>query len=640
MHIIHSLFVCLTAFLLVVQAQINPWEARHDLTATDYQQLFNNLTSNGYRLNWVSGYALNDIPHFAAIFEKKSSPAWVARHGLTSQQYQQAFDQYTSQGFHLVLVNGYTVAGVDYYAAIWDKSPTSPWVARHSMNSSDYQGAFDRYAKDGYRLVHVSGYSVNNGARYAAIWRKTNDGISWVARHGMTSSDYQSWFNTYRDQGYRLVLVNGYEVAGTDFYVAIWDKSSSGPWVAHHGMTSDQYQAQFDNNYYQGFRLKVISGYNNAGHYAALWENPVMKGSDLSNIDAGVSSYMSKYNIPGLSLAVTQNDRLVFAKGYGMANQASNTIVTPKSRFRIMSISKSITSSAIMKLRDAGKFKLTDKVFGPGSITGDKYAGQMPLVNGKRQYPPGIADMTVQNLLEHQAGFSGVHDPEVDLITMTPAQAVSKIIATVPLAYPVGTQNVYSNFGFLILGRLVADFGGAPDYETYVRHQILGPSGAAGMQLASNAGPLPREVTYYPLGVTGSFRIHEFDSFGGWVATMPDLARWYTRVDGLAGRSDILPAATETEMWTPGSHSNGGYAKGWIVNGGATAGAPAGWRGHNGAFGGTSSFFSQRTDGTGLAFAVVMNYNSGNKLDGYSSELRGVIDSFSGGVTWPSYDLF
>ena len=111
-----------------------------------------------------------------------------------------------------------------------------------------------------------------------------------------------------------------------------------------------------------------------------------MSGSDLSNIDAGINSYINKYKIPGLSLAVTQNDRLVFAKGYGMADQASNTIVTPKSRFRIISISKSITSSAIIKLKQEGYFNLLDKVFGPGSLTGDKYADKMPIVNGKRQY--------------------------------------------------------------------------------------------------------------------------------------------------------------------------------------------------------------------------------------------------------------
>lgn len=264
--------VTLWALLLIagVYAQINPWEARHDLTSNQYQQTFNNLTSQGYRLNWVSGYSLSGSPRFAAIFEKKSTTAWVARHGLTSADYQTAFNTYVGQGYHPVLVNGYTVSGVDYYTAIWDKSPTGAWVARHGLNGANYQAAFNTYTSQGYRLRHVSGYAVGTEARYAAIWEKTTDGVAWVARHGLTSADYQTAFNTYTSQGYRLVLVNGYTVNGVDYYAAIWDKSSSGAWVARHGLTSSQYQANFNNYYNLGYVLKLVSGYN-SGHFAALW---------------------------------------------------------------------------------------------------------------------------------------------------------------------------------------------------------------------------------------------------------------------------------------------------------------------------------------------------------------------------------
>jgi CubicO group peptidase (beta-lactamase class C family) len=617
----------------MVQAQINPWQARHGLTSDEYQATFNDLTGKGYRLNYVSGYALNNVPHFAAIFEKKSSPEWVARHGMTSQQYQSYFDSYVQQGFRLVLVNGYTVNGVDYYASIWDKSPSNAWVARHGLTSSDYQTAFNNYVSQGYRLKHVSGYTVGNDARYAAIWEKTNDGIEWVARHGMTSSDYQTAFDTYHSQGFRLVLVNGYQVGNTDYYVAIWDKSSSGPWVARHGLTSDEYQRNFDNNYYQGFVLKTISGYNQAGHYAALWENPVMKQSDLTTINNDIQAYMTKYSVPGLSLAITQNERLVFAQGFGLADKASNTIVSPKSKFRIMSISKSITATAVMQLHAAGHFNMSDRVFGPGSLTGDKYGDQVPLVNGKRQYSSGITAITVQDLLNHQAGWGANSDPEGDLITMTPAQAVSKIVANVPLTYtPPGSSYFYSNFGFLILGRLVADISGM-EYEDYVKQKILSPAGATAVQLASDAGPISEEVTYYPLGASGNFRIHEFSSFGGWVATAIDMCRWSVHVDGIGGVADLLSTATEQDMWTAASH-NGGYGKGWLVNQ-----APGSWRGHNGAFSGTGSFFTQRTDGSGIGFMVVMNQNS--KGDEYSWELRGVVDSMISKVSgFPAFDLF
>jgi len=607
------------------------WQARHRLNSADFQTTFNSLTSQGYRLTWASGYTINNDPHFAAIFEKKPSPAWVAHYGMTSADYQSKFNTYVSQGFRLVLVNGYTVNGVDYYVAIWDKSPSGQWVARHGLTSTGYQAAFNQYTSEGYRLKHVSGYAIGNEARYAAIWEKVPGSTSWVARHGMTSTGYQSAFDTYVGQGYRLVLVNGYQVNNVDYYVAIWDKSPSGPWVARHGMTSTAYQDEFD-NYYQGYQLKLVSGYDlgQSDRYAAIWENVAMKASDLQVIDNHIQSYIWAHSVPGLSLAITVDDRLVFAKGYGFADIADHRIVTPRSLFRMMSISKSITATAIMKLVQEGHFNLTDPVFGPGSLTGDKYGNLVPVVDGKRQYNPGITSITVQNLLEHQAGWGVNSNPGGLLRTMTPVQAVSQIIATVPLAYTPNTEHIYSNFGFLVLGRLVADFGGAPDYESYVKQNILSPSGVTGMSLASDAGPLIREVSYYPLGATDGWRIHEFDSFGGWVGTPIDLCRWIVHIDGIATKPDILSATTKNVMWTASSHDNG-YAKGWIVN--------QLWRGHNGAFPGTGSVFMQRTDGSRIGFAVVVNRNVVG--DGVSWELRNVVDNMISKVSaWPTYDLF
>jgi CubicO group peptidase (beta-lactamase class C family) len=614
------------SLFLTAQA-VNPWQAKHGLTSSQYQTAFSSLASEGYRLNYVSGYTINNVPTFAAIWEKKSSPAWVANHGMTAADYQTKFNTYTSQGYRLVLVNGYTVNGVDNYVAIWDKSPSGLWAAKHGMTSTDYQTNFDSYARQGYRLKHVSGYAVGTEARYAAIWEKVTDGIPWAARHGMTSAEYQTQFDSMAQSGYRLVLVDGYQVGNTIYYAAIWEKKGGPALYARHGMTSAQYQGEFDNTYYQGYMLKVISGYDQgqSDRYAAIWENGPMSADDLATMDKDINAYMSKYNIPGLSLAITRDDRLVFAKGYGLADQAANIKVTPNSMFRIMSISKSITATAIMKLIDGGHFKITDKVFGPGSVLGTKYG--TVVVNGVKQYKTGVTSITIQNLLEHQSGWGANSDPEQLLKTKTPAEAVSAVIDTIPLANTPNTVHFYSNFGFLVLGRVIADVSGQ-SYEDYVKNNILSQCQVTRMQLANNAGPISNEVQYYPLGVTNGFRIHEFDSFGGWLATPIDLCKLSVRVDQIASKSDILSSTSLTKMFEASS-LDGGYGKGWIVN------QP--WRGHNGAFGGTGSFFTQRTDGFG--FALVMNTNAVG--DEYSFGIRGVVDAAITKVTsWPAYDLF
>ncbi|KAM5343831.1 hypothetical protein ACJ41O_012368 [Fusarium nematophilum] len=244
------------------------------MTSPDFQDTFGKLVNEKYRLTYVSGYTLGGDARFAAIWDQNVTSDWAARHGMTSAEYQAQSDALVAKGFRLRLVDGYAVAGDARFAAIWDKSTGATWAARHDLSSSQYQSAFDTFVSQGYRLRHVSGYSRGNEALYAALWEKSGTNISWVAHHGMTSSDYQNLFNKYVGGSFRLVHVNGYVVNHVDYYAAIWDKSPSGPWVAKHGMSSESYQKEFDKWVGEGYRLKLVSGYSassNQDMYAALW---------------------------------------------------------------------------------------------------------------------------------------------------------------------------------------------------------------------------------------------------------------------------------------------------------------------------------------------------------------------------------
>ncbi len=141
------------------QRQGPSWQARHGLTSAQYQQAFNDLVSQGFRLVQVSGYGVNGEDRDAAIWEQSGGPVWQARHGLTSAQYQQAFNDLVGQGFRLVQVSGYGVGGQDFYAAIWEQRQGPPWQARHGLSSTQYQHVFNGLVGQGFRLVQVSGYS-------------------------------------------------------------------------------------------------------------------------------------------------------------------------------------------------------------------------------------------------------------------------------------------------------------------------------------------------------------------------------------------------------------------------------------------------------------------------------------------------
>lgn len=197
------------------------WVARHGLKAPAYQQTFDNLTAKGYAPQFIDAMSWGN-GLFAGFWEK-SPGAWVARHGMTSQKYQQEFNKWTAQGYRVTDVSGYTVNGQARYAAIWKKQGGGAWATHHGMTSAGYQQTFDSYKAKGYRPVHVDGYTVNGTPYFAAIWEKKAGG-AWVARHNMTSAQYQAEFNKWAGQGYKLIDVSGFEYGGSARYAAIWTR--------------------------------------------------------------------------------------------------------------------------------------------------------------------------------------------------------------------------------------------------------------------------------------------------------------------------------------------------------------------------------------------------------------------------------
>jgi hypothetical protein len=155
-----------------LQAQRPAREARHGLTSEEYQKVFDELVGKGYRLVQVHGFAADGQDRYSGIWEKRDGPAWEARHGLTSKQYQKTFDTLVGKGYRLVHVSGYGVNGVDYYAAIWEMRDGPAWEARHGLTSEGYQRVSDDLQAKGYKRIQVSRYSVGGEDRYAAIWEK------------------------------------------------------------------------------------------------------------------------------------------------------------------------------------------------------------------------------------------------------------------------------------------------------------------------------------------------------------------------------------------------------------------------------------------------------------------------------------
>ncbi len=603
------------------------WVARHGLTPADYQSAFDSLVKQGYRLVNVSGYVSNG-ERYAALWVSGGGAAWVARHGLSAADYQTAFNTYAGQGYRLRYVNAHEYQGQASFAAIWDQSGGPAWQARHGMTSADYQAAFDSLSKQGYRLIHVCGYTQGGNVLYAAIWEQSS-GPAYEARHGLNSSQYQQTFDQLNGQGYRLKAVSGYNAGGQDYYAAIWEKTNGPVWYARNGVPDAWYQNVFDNFYYQSYVPEFINAFTSggAGKLNGIWQNTVFSWADLSAIESHIKTYMNAYQVPGAAVAITKDERLVYAGGFGYADQGSGEEMGPTNLMRIASVSKTFTSATIMKLVEAGTVHLDDPIFGPGGILSSQYPtpANNQLING----------ITVRYLLEHVSGLTdSPNDPMFQNLNYDHQQLISWVLndPSRNVTRNPGSQYEYLNFGYCLLGRVIEAKTGM-SYEDYVKTQVMAPCGITQMRIAGNAENqrAPREATYYPADAY-TLNVTRMDSHGGWIASPIDLVRFLARVDGKPAKPDIVSAASHTTMITAahvkdGSGEDPDYAFGWVAN-------PQ-W--HNGDLEGTISML--RVLGNGFEYAAIANFRPGTDL--YAGNMANAVESAINTVSaWPSYDLF
>lgn len=283
--------------------------------------------------------------------------------------------------------------------------------------------------------------------------------------------------------------------------------------------------------------------------------------SDIAAVDSKVASFMSTYNIPGASLAVSKNGKLVYIKGYGKANTASSEAVTTAHRFRLASVSKTFTGAAILKLVQDGKLNLDAKVFGTGAVLANDY--------GTAPYNSNLSNITVRHLLQNVTGSWGAATGG-DVIDQNPAysykQLLDWIINTRPNPNAPGTLYDYSNVNFCIAGRIIEKISGK-SYINYIKEDLMAPIGGTQTDISgkTEAEQKTNEVKYYGQGNDAAFVYNigfpRRDADGGLMTTATDLLKFVNAIDGFATRPDILNTTSLTALTTP-STAYSGYACG------------------------------------------------------------------------------
>jgi serine beta-lactamase-like protein LACTB len=292
------------------------------------------------------------------------------------------------------------------------------------------------------------------------------------------------------------------------------------------------------------------------GSFPLRAQNKSLPAATRAQMEKVASSFMAVNSVPGISVAVVQDGELVWSQGFGMADLENFVPATSSTLFRLGSISKPITATAIMQLSERGKVDLDAEV--------QKYCPSFP----KKEWP-----ITSRELLGHLGGIrhynpDGKGDiPDDSAKHFSTMEESLQIFAGDPLVAKPGTKFHYSTYGYTVLG-CVLEGAASEKYEGFVQENVFAPAGMEETRADNFFAIVQHRSRWYHKDKSGvvqnagvldsSYKIPG----GGLISSADDLARFEIAV--MADK--LVKPATREAMWTPQKAADGsqnGYALGW-----------------------------------------------------------------------------
>jgi CubicO group peptidase (beta-lactamase class C family) len=307
-------------------------------------------------------------------------------------------------------------------------------------------------------------------------------------------------------------------------------------------------------------------------------------------VDDYVKAEMQKQRIPGLSLAVVKEGKVIKAQGYGLANVEHNVAARPETVYKIGSVSKQFLATGIMLLVQEGKIGLDDKV--------GKY------LDGTPESWNGI---TIRHLLTHTSGIIR-EGPGFDPFKDQKDIDVIKSAYTSPLRFATGEKYEYCNVGYFSLAEIISRISGK-SWGEFMNERVFAPLGMTATRPTSFSAIVPNRADGYEWKNDKMQNAVEYIALrpsGAFLSTVLDLAKW----DAALYTDAFLKQTTREQMWTPVKLNSGAeypYGFGWQLN-------PLGNHRqihHGGSLPGFRSYFSRLPDDK-LSIIVLTNCDGAN----------------------------
>lgn len=593
------------------------WASFRDLTSAEFSAKFNDYKKN-YILIDTEAYKVGSGIRYAMVWRRNTDKrAWAAFRNMSSEEYNQKWTHYKDQGYRPTDIESYRVNGQQKYSGIWVKNKEGyGWSSRRNLTASQYGTYFQEQKRKGYRVVDIEAYPTSGGTRYSAIWVQNKENIAWAQFRDMSRSTYQNKVNEYGNKGYLLVDFEAYKVGNEERYAAIWEKRSGFAYQARTNRTEVQFANLWRRYRDQGYRLVDFERYQtNAGtRYGGVWiENSSrFRYAKKSRLDAVIKKYRSDNNLPGISVAIVKDGKMIYRRGFGHADKEAKKEAHGESIYLSASISKVIGGTIAAKLQERGKLNFNN--------TTRSYLTNVRQSNGTRVTLPARHQHTVGQLFAHLGCIQAYSGPE-------PAtRHYVKAIDALPQIWNAsfingcntGSNYNYSTHGFTYLAAVLEKVTGKTSAQL-VQSEIARPHKLSSMRAmyasASVPGNYERVKPYNDSNNPTSFSNNSWKVLGGGIEASPvDLAWFGWKV--LDGKV-VSKNTRDNVLW---KRVNSSFVRGigWRI---PTIGGKKVAE-HGGSFSGTRTFMRvYRNDG--LVIAVMTNRR--NQGSGSLSDLTTAI---------------
>ena len=618
------------------------WASFRDLTSAQFSSKFDEFSAAGYIMIDVDAYPQGSSLRYSMVWQKNTDGRdWAEHRNLTSAGYNDKWQEYRDLGYRPLDVEGYLKGSNLRFAGIWvDNVEGLGWSSRRNMTGAEYGDYFQQQKGKGRRPIDIEVYPTNSGLRYAAIWYENTPNKKWAALRNMTRNQYQNEVTDRAEKGFRVIDFESYPTANGQRYAAIWEKHPAGrAWVVR----SDRSKLAFANLWRryrdEGYRLVDFERYPTpqGQRYAGFWvENDSrFDYSRKSDIDDLIAQYRSDNNLPGISVAVIEDGKVIYRRGFGWADVEGGKVAHGETVYNAASVSKVIGGTLAAKLEDEGELKDGTPVDLDLTRQTARYLTNIPIGGGDTVTLPNHHTHQVDELLAHLGCVAHyTTNPSIANQTTHYANEIAAVqsIWNTQLVQncTVGTTRSYSTPGFTFIGAVLERATGRA-VDTLVKQELADRYGLPSLRVQFTTSSLPanyeRAVPYNGSNNATSYQNNSWKMLGGGIEIHAvDLARFGWKV--LNGNI-VDPTARDNRMWTPVRAGCGASTSGACRNGLAWSLKSVGGRRvaeHSGSWTGARSFIRVYRD-DGLVIAVMSNRkgHSVDDVDGLTTNIGNAV---------------